>query len=273
MNRLYYIYKLILPNDKIYIGQAVDIGRRFESYRNLRCQSQIKLYESLKLYHWDNIKIEILYCNVTNQIDIDIREKLFIQSISLELRLNIRDSVKTFPIKRGKDNKNSKPILQIDKELNIVKKWECLSELKENFHKNSTNISKCIAEKTYFAYGFYWCHEKDYNIDLFKPIKNPNYNCKKVIQLTKRGNYIRTFNSITEAANFVKGLTCNISEVCRQKKASAYGYIWAFEEDYLKEDFLKEYLHKFEVYNNIHIFHKKKLFPNFHNICLNKSYI
>lgn len=54
------IYKITSPSGKIYIGQSVNINNRISSYRNLKCRNQIKLYNSLLKYSFDNHKFEIL---------------------------------------------------------------------------------------------------------------------------------------------------------------------------------------------------------------------
>lgn len=54
------IYKLISPSNKVYIGQTINLKRRFESYISLNCKGQIKLYNALVKYGFSNFKIEIL---------------------------------------------------------------------------------------------------------------------------------------------------------------------------------------------------------------------
>ena len=44
-------------------------------------------------------------------------------------------------------------------------------------------------------------------------------------------NYLKTFNSVTEAANDVNGSTGNISLCCMGKHKTAYGYIWRYVND------------------------------------------
>lgn len=41
------IYKITSLSEKIYIGQSTKIKRRFNTYKNLACKSQTKLYNSL----------------------------------------------------------------------------------------------------------------------------------------------------------------------------------------------------------------------------------
>jgi group I intron endonuclease len=59
------IYKITSPSGKIYIGQSIDIEKRWEkNYKTLKCKSQIKLYYSLNKYGWDQHMSEIIEeCN------------------------------------------------------------------------------------------------------------------------------------------------------------------------------------------------------------------
>lgn len=56
-----YIYKIVSPTGRIYIGQTTNIKKRFDSYRLLHCKTQRKLYNSLKKYGWENHKVDIIY--------------------------------------------------------------------------------------------------------------------------------------------------------------------------------------------------------------------
>jgi group I intron endonuclease len=55
------IYKVTSQSGKIYIGQSINIEKRFKSYRNLlHCKKQIKLYNSFLKYGVNNHNFEIL---------------------------------------------------------------------------------------------------------------------------------------------------------------------------------------------------------------------
>ena len=59
------IYKITSPTGKIYIGQSIDIERRWNEYKKLSCSQSKKLYNSLKKYKPENHLFEILEeCNV-----------------------------------------------------------------------------------------------------------------------------------------------------------------------------------------------------------------
>jgi len=65
MARKGFIYKITSPSGKIYIGQTIDLKRRFKKYENLHCKSQSKIYNSILKYGFENHKLEIICeCNI-----------------------------------------------------------------------------------------------------------------------------------------------------------------------------------------------------------------
>ena len=54
------IYKITSPTGKIYVGQSIDIQRRFDSYRKLRCKQQPAIYNSFLKYGVDAHIFEII---------------------------------------------------------------------------------------------------------------------------------------------------------------------------------------------------------------------
>jgi group I intron endonuclease len=54
------IYKIINPNNKVYIGQSTNIERRFKQYKSLDCKRQPKIYNSFLKYNVDNHQFEII---------------------------------------------------------------------------------------------------------------------------------------------------------------------------------------------------------------------
>lgn len=54
------IYKITNPKGKVYIGQSIDVEKRFYTYKKLHCKRQPILYNSLKKYGTQNHTFEIL---------------------------------------------------------------------------------------------------------------------------------------------------------------------------------------------------------------------
>jgi len=56
-----YIYKITNPIGQVYIGQTTQYENRKRYYKNLRCKSQKRLYNSLMYYGFNSHKMEIIY--------------------------------------------------------------------------------------------------------------------------------------------------------------------------------------------------------------------
>jgi group I intron endonuclease len=54
------IYKIISPSGKLYIGQSKNIHQRKKFYSFYNCKNQIKLFNSLKKYKFENHTFEII---------------------------------------------------------------------------------------------------------------------------------------------------------------------------------------------------------------------
>ena len=66
------IYKITSPSKKIYIGQSVNIQKRFTAYRLLDCKQQSKLYNSLKKYGFHKHLFEVIVqCDVFDLNDLE----------------------------------------------------------------------------------------------------------------------------------------------------------------------------------------------------------
>jgi group I intron endonuclease len=67
------IYKITSPSDKVYIGQSIDIERRFRHYKRMVCKEQIKIFNSMLKYGVDAHIFEIL--ELCDTEDLNNRER------------------------------------------------------------------------------------------------------------------------------------------------------------------------------------------------------
>lgn len=66
------IYKITSPKGKIYIGQSIDIYKRFRTYKSLSCKSQTILYRSFLKYGVENHNFEIIIeCSASEMNDLE----------------------------------------------------------------------------------------------------------------------------------------------------------------------------------------------------------
>lgn len=69
------IYKITSPSNKIYIGQSIDIEKRFMQYKLLRCKGQTILYNSFLKYGVENHKFEVIcLCKIS---ELNYQERFF----------------------------------------------------------------------------------------------------------------------------------------------------------------------------------------------------
>ena len=88
------------------------------------------------------------------------------------------------------------------------------------------SINNCLNRRSKSAYGYMWVYANQ-EFDLKNHMQYDTLK-KKVIQYDKHMNYIKLFNSISEAANEINGTTGNISRCCNGTYKTAYGYIWKY---------------------------------------------
>ncbi len=70
------IYKITSPSKKIYIGQSIDIERRFRGYKRLKCAAQRRLCRSLTKHGADKHKFEIVH--LCDSEELNTLEKYYI---------------------------------------------------------------------------------------------------------------------------------------------------------------------------------------------------
>ena len=63
------IYKITSPSGKVYIGQSIDIERRFRHYKRMVCKDQVKIYNSFLKYGVDAHIFEVLELCDTEELN------------------------------------------------------------------------------------------------------------------------------------------------------------------------------------------------------------
>lgn len=56
-----FVYMITSPSGRIYVGSTIDVEQRILSYKYLKCKQQIKIYNSLVKYGWNNHIFEIVW--------------------------------------------------------------------------------------------------------------------------------------------------------------------------------------------------------------------
>ena len=77
-----FIYKILSPNGKVYIGQTINLKKRKSYYKTNNFKQQIKLWNNCKFYNWKPLEnfevIEECLCGI-NKENLNKREKYWIK--------------------------------------------------------------------------------------------------------------------------------------------------------------------------------------------------
>jgi group I intron endonuclease len=234
------IYKIISPSRRIYIGQSVDIERRKQEYKNIKCKGQPKLYNSLLKYGWDNHLFEIVEeCTLEQLNEREIYWGEYYNVLNNGLNCSLgksggKQSLKTIS-KRAKSIKLAFDNMEVDKKedrLNKIltsrpKKYQksnkirkihpsrgpISDEIKNKISKSTLGKSKKIGYKQTQEHISKRIHS------LYKPI----------IQFDLDNTYLKEWPSIQSAADFLNINSKGIQHCCKNKQKTAFGYIWKYQ--------------------------------------------
>lgn len=128
----------------------------------------------------------------------------------------------------------SVPVLQYDKEFNLIREHCSLMEAARSFGKNSnTLICRACKQPSRTAYGYYWRY-KDNPITEGEikelSVKKPKYNAVPIRQYTKDGAFVAEYESIHDAGRINKISYKGIWNALSGVRPSAYGYMWKYAD-------------------------------------------
>lgn len=205
------IYKITSPSGKVYIGQSINIEKRWKKYSIHKkvSQQQSKLHYSFRKYGKENHTFEIIEeCSIEQ---LNEREIYWINKYnSVKKGLNISIGGYNF----GEINLGKK---HSPETINKMKEWWRLNK-KPRSQETINKIKNTKKENPQIM---------DYN-----RIKNHINNSplkKPIYQLDLEDNIIQEFSSINEAARDLNIRNDGISACLRGKQKTAYGYKWKYK--------------------------------------------
>jgi group I intron endonuclease len=225
-NAIIGIYKITNPNGKIYIGQSVNIEKRFSKYKHIHPQDkQPKLYNSIKKYGWKNHIFEIIEeCSIEFLDEKELYWGEYFNVLGnngLNCRLGhgkgyLREETKE---KIGNANRGRK---YTEEQKNKIS----LSKMGGNGYPKGIkrpiefgeNLSKILKGKSKNTKGI--PKPKGFNSHLSKPVQ----------QLTLDNMLVREWDSLNHASKTLKIDITGISRCANGKFKSSYGFIWRFKQ-------------------------------------------
>lgn len=189
----YTVYKHTCPNGRIYIG----ITRMKPEMRwvgGMGYQRNKRFFASIVKFGWDNIKHEILEQNLT-YAEAKAKETMYIK------KFNSNDENFGYNVSLGTGKKGCKLSLEARERLRAAQTGRKATE-EARLHMRLSHLGKIGKD----------CH-----------------NSKKVYQYDLDGNFIKEWDSQSDAARFYNCSSSHISSCTRGQKEKALGYIWRSE--------------------------------------------
>ena len=271
------IYKITSPTNKIYIGQSLDIDKRWYHYKNLRCKGQPQLYNSLIHHGINNHTFEIL--EECNPDALDGRETHHKQH---HIDNHGWDSAMFTMLNDGKGGNKSSTTKQkmsiastrTTRAVNVYKldgtfiaQFDSPSQAKNILFpdiKDTTGgiIQSCnqSKQKTFRGCIFQWADSDNIEHVLAGLQNNVKIKQQTVLQYDLEGNFIREYpNSYCVEKEYAQqGIRINSTDVracCNGKQKTCGGYRWQYGTT-LVENTIKEY-------NTTHIETQKHIYNQY----------
>lgn len=240
------IYKITNNiNKKIYIGQSVDIERRWKEEKNNKDNSLIE--QAIQQYGVKNFSFEIIEeCNIKDLNEREIYWSKYYDSMNLNIGYNDAPCGQSYSY-----IENQKKVCQFDREGHYLQTFNSATDACKILKLNCpSHIRKACEGKKKTAYNYMWKYLNDWNGENIPPYKtlvgSKESNAKIAKKLgkpvlcidVKTEKVIKEYPSAIEAERQLQVSYPNgshVSHVCRGKRSTAYGYKWVYKENYQGE--------------------------------------
>lgn len=214
-----------LFNNKRYIGITSQIPevrwQRGSGYRE-----NTTFFRAIKKYGWDNFEHNILYEGLSNREALEIESTLIKKYKSLGVSYNISDGYEELGISKRI------PIIVYDTGGNYVGAYISIHKASIELGIPETNITMALSNKYNItqAKGYVFLKEGDNILDKLDKVNKRHSSARRpVIQLTKNGQILAEFNSVSDAANSLGCGTGSISNCLKGRYKTAAGYKWRYK--------------------------------------------
>ena len=225
---MHYIYKVTNKiNGKIYIGQTNNFEKRKREHLLDKRTNHQAFKRALNKYGFDGFDWEIIDKCETKE-EINKKEKYYINYYNSKVPngYNIANGGE------GGSNWNLQPIVMLNLNGEFIKKYDYITQCENETGLNHSTISACCKGKHLRYKDYIFMYEKDYlKNGPRKYIKLEKCRKKKINKYDLNGNYICSYNSVTEASIDNDIERTNISSCLIKKIKSSGGFIWTYENE------------------------------------------
>lgn len=214
------IYKITnLINNKSYIGQSIDIQKRWKKHQS--ATDDFAIHQALRKYGVDNFEFSIL--EECEQSQLNEREIYWI---------NVYNSIKYgYNMIPGGSNGSGiakgKEVEKYSLSGEFLRRYRSANQASEDTGICHSDICKCCRGESLRAGKYLW---KYTNSDKkIVPIIQTQVQ-RKVKQFTQDGVFLKQYESLAEAAKETGISKSTICKVCNGIGCTAGGFCWAYEE-------------------------------------------
>lgn len=205
----YCVYIHIAPCHKVYIGITKEKNPKERWRKGKGYWSNEHFTNAIQKYGWDNIEHKILFTDLTKE-----------EAESKEIEL-----IKQYKSYNRKYGYNIEKGGSLNKEVSK----ETRTKLRNNALGKKASIE--TRKKMSLSHKGEKCHWFGKHLSKEVKLKLSELRKKKVEQYDLKGNFIKEYNSMTEAAQEYNVTRQNIYACCSQKRKTACGYIWRYTDE------------------------------------------
>lgn len=216
------IYKIEnLINHKIYIGQSVEIEKRWQ--KHLSAKDDFVIHRALHKYGKENFSFQIIEeCNL---LDLDKKEKYWITYYN-SLVPNGYNMIQGGS--NGAGFAKGKKVLQYSLNGEFLEKYSSANQASLITGIDHWSICACCRGEYRQAGGYQWKYFEDKEKEIKSIKKRTNY---EVLQIdVKTDEIIQEFSSIKEATAKTNIASSTICNVCNGKGKTAGGFKWKYKK-------------------------------------------
>lgn len=222
------IYRIMSPSNRVYIGQSVNLYKRFNTYTRAECKNQTKLFRSFKKYGVDNHVFEILeICEAHELDDKEIYYSELYNSTCKDTGLNVRDCGNgkgPLPesVKRKISQSNKGKVITAETRAKISKTLQGNTPWNKGLKgaQQAWNKGVPCGEKQKKALSELWTGR----------LGKESTSARVIQQLDMNGNLIAEHHGAREVERKFGYKFSGINRAARGERKTAYGYIWKYKE-------------------------------------------
>ena len=200
------------------------------------------LFRSMEKHGLDAFVVDEIFDTADNKDELNEKERYYIEQFnSFKNGYNRSiggDSVQGAEKLCGKDSPRSKGVCQISTNGELIRIWDCISDVKKELNISDSHISQVCKNTRKFAGGFIWVYEKDYDPNKdYKRIprtKDMRKGTKQVLLLSEDNKIIQEFYSVINAGKTLGISPQEVSRICSHK-AKTIKYNLVYKSEYIEE--------------------------------------